>query len=121
MNAAGLALGNSLLKAAQPVLRILFATDRTDRVSSGKRGIEGAVLRLLAGTNDIAGPRVLNKNPNARGCSEAPGYYGTVAALVFPQGIEQLGGRVQLSGKIQTPSVPTPPPAPSDSHARRGS
>jgi hypothetical protein len=104
----GNVIGNARVKAAAPVLRILYVGDRTDHVSSGKHGVEGAVLRLLASANEITGPRIINKNPDARGCSAAPGYFGIVAALVFPQGIERLGWHVQLGGVIQLPLLHKP-------------
>jgi hypothetical protein len=101
-------LGNARVKAADPTLRILFINDRTDHVSSGQYGVEGAILRLLASVNAIAGPRIVNENPNARGCDAAPGCFGIVAALVFTQGIEHLGWHVQLGGQVQPPLVPAP-------------
>jgi hypothetical protein len=104
----GNVLGNPRVKAAAPILRIVFITDRTDHVSSGQYGVEGAILRLLESVNNISGARIVNKNPNARGCDAAPGYFGIVAALVFPQGIEHFGWRVQLGGLIQPRQLPAP-------------
>jgi hypothetical protein len=108
VDGTGNVIGNTRVMAAAPILRILYVGDRTDHVSSGQYGVEGAVLWLLASVNDIAGPRLINKNPNARGCSAAPGYFGIVAALVFPQGIEDYGWRVKLGGQIQPPLLPKP-------------
>lgn len=101
-------IGQSIVRAASPILRVLFISDRVDHVSSGKFGVEAAIMRQLFEVNDPYGGRLLNKNPDAKNCNARAGYFCIVAALVFPDGIEAFGWHVQRKNTVVPHVVPVP-------------